>query len=417
MKYRFFIIILFHLASLHADAMGLFSDRNRARDRGAVRTPPSSSNSQDSKFRTFSQQMIELRATGTVDCSRSFQTSAQLMICNCANEAGVEPFSGKIAVARVVFSRAKSEYFPNTVKEVICQRLAFSWMNGGFNSSCERLPGRRAPLLNSPHVTEPMLSSCVEAVGQAAKIELVEKPNEIYSLNYCNPRIRGVASWCQRFPSSSGLVGRVGSQYFGFERPALRGVPSPGISDSIVKLPGFKFLWSLIFPEKSFAGGFSVSTTFSSQKIFLDESLKKVLLKKYKGFHVYNRTSYSKKTKMFLANRSKTSPSAIVGDYNGDGYKDVVFLGEQKGEERIVVFISKGLNRYKDYSFSYKKAQKAPYESYFVNLSKSEIQFKSSKKRQAWQIEKYGGAFESYYFDGTKIKLNDSKGFTFKSVL
>lgn len=408
MKHLILVTCFLPLVSLNAEAFG------GGWATGGSGSTPIAANTPESKFRTFYHNMMELRATGAVDCNQTFLSSAHLMICNCANETAHESQQGKIDVARVVFSRAKSPYFPNTVKGVVCQDSAFSWMNGGFNSRCERLIPRAAPLLNHAVVREPTLSNCVQAVGQAAKIELVDKPTEIFALNYCNPRICGVASWCRNFPRSSGMIKRTGNHYFGFERTALRGMPSPGIPEGIVKLPGIRFLMSLFYPAKSFAGGFSVSKTFAAEKIVLDENLNRVLTQKYKGFRVYDDKSYSKKAKLFLSSRSKISPSAITGDYNGDGYKDVILLGKHKGKERIVAFISKGLDRYQDYTFTYKTAQKSPYTSYLVNVNASEVKFKSGKKRQAWQIETYGGAFESYYFAEKGIKLNDKKGFSFK---
>lgn len=53
----------------------------------------------------------------------------------CAESIG-EPYSGKVAVASVVLNRTLNPHFPNTIKEVIFQKNAFSCVkNGKINAN------------------------------------------------------------------------------------------------------------------------------------------------------------------------------------------------------------------------------------------------------------------------------------------
>ncbi|HZW68584.1 MAG TPA: cell wall hydrolase [Pseudogracilibacillus sp.] len=47
-------------------------------------------------------------------------------------EAGIEPFEGKVAVAKVVLNRVQSEQFPNTITDVIYQPRQFTPVSNGM---------------------------------------------------------------------------------------------------------------------------------------------------------------------------------------------------------------------------------------------------------------------------------------------
>jgi N-acetylmuramoyl-L-alanine amidase len=54
-------------------------------------------------------------------------------------ESGGEPYAGKVAVASVVLNRTIDSHFPNTIKEVIFQKNAFSCVkNGKINASADQ---------------------------------------------------------------------------------------------------------------------------------------------------------------------------------------------------------------------------------------------------------------------------------------
>jgi N-acetylmuramoyl-L-alanine amidase len=54
-------------------------------------------------------------------------------------ESGGEPYTGKVAVASVVLNRTTDPHFPNTIKEVIFQRNAFSCVkNGRINATADQ---------------------------------------------------------------------------------------------------------------------------------------------------------------------------------------------------------------------------------------------------------------------------------------
>ncbi len=62
----------------------------------------------------------------SVTCG-SPQNTFQCMMCNCHLEAGNQSYEGKVAVNRVVMTRARMSSYPNSVCGVIYQRAQFSW--------------------------------------------------------------------------------------------------------------------------------------------------------------------------------------------------------------------------------------------------------------------------------------------------
>lgn len=58
------------------------------------------------------------------------QTDLAWLALNIHHEARGEPFVCQVAVAEVTLRRARSEYYPNSVMEVVTQPYQFSWTIG-----------------------------------------------------------------------------------------------------------------------------------------------------------------------------------------------------------------------------------------------------------------------------------------------
>ena len=52
-----------------------------------------------------------------------------ILALNIFHEARGESLEGQIAITNVVFNRVKSEFYPNTITEVVYQNKQFSWTN------------------------------------------------------------------------------------------------------------------------------------------------------------------------------------------------------------------------------------------------------------------------------------------------
>lgn len=50
-----------------------------------------------------------------------------VLTLNIFNEAGNQPYAGKVAVAEVVMNRVEHKDFPKTISGVVYQKNAFSW--------------------------------------------------------------------------------------------------------------------------------------------------------------------------------------------------------------------------------------------------------------------------------------------------
>lgn len=127
----------------------------------------------------FDKLMMELHfvaKSGRVSCEKESKSAAVCLLCNCANEAGILNEDGQSSVNRVVFSRVKSENFPDTVCKVVWQKAQFSWTLGGKYKAYDSLGGAK-------------LKECERSVEDSAKKELVEEPGKIFALNYYNPKI------------------------------------------------------------------------------------------------------------------------------------------------------------------------------------------------------------------------------------
>ncbi|SHH53787.1 cell wall hydrolase [Clostridium grantii] len=71
------------------------------------------------------------------------QSDIDLMAKVVFAESNLEPYDGKVGVASVILNRLKDSKFPNTIKEVILQKSAFSCVKNGdvsasTNDTCYR---------------------------------------------------------------------------------------------------------------------------------------------------------------------------------------------------------------------------------------------------------------------------------------
>jgi N-acetylmuramoyl-L-alanine amidase len=71
------------------------------------------------------------KATVSSNSSAISQSDRDLLARLVRAESSGEPFTGKVAVARVVLSRVESSQFPNTIRGVIYQRGQFSPVSNG----------------------------------------------------------------------------------------------------------------------------------------------------------------------------------------------------------------------------------------------------------------------------------------------
>lgn len=98
----------------------------------AAKTSNSNKANSQNNIQVFSQKGATLKIT-----KADIDLMAKLVYC----ESRGEPFEGKIAVASVVLNRVINPKFPNTIKEVIFQKNAFSCVQNGKivaqpNKSC-----------------------------------------------------------------------------------------------------------------------------------------------------------------------------------------------------------------------------------------------------------------------------------------
>lgn len=100
-------------------------------------------------------QLDNIPLDSELNCRSKSDQPAVCMVCNCANEAGIEKHAGKVGVNRTVLTRVKRITYPDTICDVIWFKNdsgtpAFSWINGGDYMSHKTLKGD-------------MLKQCIEA--------------------------------------------------------------------------------------------------------------------------------------------------------------------------------------------------------------------------------------------------------------
>lgn len=87
-----------------------------------INTNLQSSEKHDNVLEVFNHNTKQLYITG-----EDIDLMAKLVYAESAGE----PYTGKVAVASVVLNRTTDPHFPNTIKEVIFQRNAFSCVKNG----------------------------------------------------------------------------------------------------------------------------------------------------------------------------------------------------------------------------------------------------------------------------------------------
>lgn len=132
----------------------------------------------------------------TMSCRRN-SSSYDCLVCNCYHETRGESLEGKIAVAKTVLSRARSNDFPDSVCGVVYQPSQFSWtFDSNSNDINAREPGDRQALRD-----------CRSASDTA----IDEGANGL--LYFYNPR-KVTPAWARRMTS----CGRVGNHVFSVAR-------------------------------------------------------------------------------------------------------------------------------------------------------------------------------------------------------
>ncbi|MFM6927387.1 MAG: cell wall hydrolase [Bdellovibrio sp.] len=121
------------------------------------------------------------------------QSSYNCLLCNCYHETRGESTNGKVAVAKVVLSRAESDEYPNGICKVVYQRSQFSWTNDRINNN---INATKAEDIAS-------LDECKSAINTA----LHEGSNGV--LYYYNPSA-AQPKWARAFT----LCGRVENHVF-----------------------------------------------------------------------------------------------------------------------------------------------------------------------------------------------------------
>ena len=409
------IAILCLALSINASA---FTDGTSGQRVSTPTTSKPQSNSGNAEYDRIASSLDSLRQVGSVSCNTSYRSSAHALVCNCANEAGNQSLDGMTAVSRVVFSRAKSPDYPGSVRGVVCQRHQFSWTIGGWDSNCSRTGGNPT-YFNSPTVSGAMLANCTTSAKLAAKAELVDSPTQLYALNYCSTN-RGayrnaIPSWCRTLINTQ--ANRVGDHVFGFANSGQRRtVPQRDSTSSAISFYNY-FKTLSFFVSNAHAAiddDLKITNTRTSKKTYLNDKIKKILKKKYRNFSPYSFNDYNKSVKNLMGETRDNLPASIIGDYNGDGVKDLILMGSNKNKHVIIAFVSNGKN-YKDYVVSSERAFKKPLDIYLVNIQDSKIKFDDKKSRDAFQVESFGGAAVAKFFDGKKFADNTKKsGFTFK---
>jgi len=405
------ILILFLTLNFSINAYAM-SPRSR------VSTPNKTRQSDNSEYSGIVTQLDALSRARSVSCNMSYRSSAHALVCNCANEAGNQSLEGMTAVSRVVFSRAKSPHYPLDVRKVVCQRHQFSWTIGGWDENCKRTKGNPT-YFNSREVSGVMLAKCVSSSKKAARLELIEKPTKLYALNYCstNPRAyrNSIPSWCRSLINTSQV--RVGGHVFGFaEGGQRRPVPARGSTPGSISL--FNFFKKLSFSINSAYAvendDLKIINTRADKKTYYGDRINKILKTKYKKFSPYTFEDYSKSVKNLMGETRNNLPGSAIGDYNGDGKRDLVLMGSIEDKNVILAFLSKGRG-FQDYLVSSEPAFKNPLDVYLVNIQKSKTLFNDKKARDAFQVEAFGGAAIAKLFDGKKFVDNNKKtGFKFK---
>lgn len=136
----------------------------------------------------------ESQSTITQACNRN-QSSMDCLVCNCYHESRGEIYDGKVAVNKVVMSRAKSKAYPNSICGVIWQRAQFSWTADRIPNNIS-IPARRAG-------DQRAFREC----QRASEVALQEGANGV--LNFYNPK-KASPRWAR----SMRKCGRVGNHLF-----------------------------------------------------------------------------------------------------------------------------------------------------------------------------------------------------------
>jgi len=131
-------------------------------------------------------------------------------------------------------------------------------------------------------------------------------------------------------------------------QPLIPGLLRPGMNGSFLIIL-FLCGWSyspLSAQNNNFSESIQVSGAILSEveidyKITLSTSMVKALRTYNPDFRIWGRARFSLELIKDYPYKASQSPSAIFGDFNGDGIIDAVLLGYDKTDERLISILSK----------------------------------------------------------------------------
>lgn len=132
-----------------------------------------------SSFFAFNASAETIKLT----CNKN-TSSTTCLLCNCYHESRGESLNGKVAVAKTVLSRAKSDSFPDTICKVVYQAAQFSWTGDRIS--------------NNISATKPMDIDAYKECKSAVNTALQEGPNGL--LYFYNPHKVSPAWARKKFP-------------------------------------------------------------------------------------------------------------------------------------------------------------------------------------------------------------------------
>ncbi len=286
--------------------------------------------------------------------------SSDLMceVCNCVHENGNEPPEGRIAVNRVVYTRAVSGHYPESICGVIRQPWQFSWYNKGT------VNWRGDEVLTT---VDQRVKRCIQTSADSQQYI-----GKWFASNYYNPSIVSPdwASGCRAFVNIGNHRFATGGCY---------GV-RPNTTFIEQNQPATSWLEELFGVPIAYAGTSPV-----------DDFLKKNNQYKIKD-------NYSNEVQKHIGD--DRTPGSIEGDFNGDGKADFVSILVKDNKHFMMFFISQNQG-------FVTKAKPIPSDGVFylskINKEKVKVVLPNKQPRDIAQLEVFMGPTEGFYVEQNKV--------------
>lgn len=282
-------------------------------------------------------------------------------ICNCVHENGFEPAEGRIAVNRVVYTRAISGHYPRSICGVIRQPWQFSWYNPNMSQKHQTL-----------NVNMPAVRNCIQTSADSQQYI-----GKWFASNYYNPSIVSPswASGCRGFVNIGNHRFATGGCYGVRPNTTFIEQNQPGYS-----APATSWLEEIFFTPVAHAG-------FSPVEGFL---------KKNNQYKI--KENFSNDIQKNIG--ENRNPASVEGDFNGDGKLDFVSILVKDNKHMMMFFISQG-------DGFVTKAKPIPSDDIFylskINKEKVDVILPNKKPRDIIQLEVFMGPTEGYYIDQNKV--------------